>query len=132
MARIILTGINIQFPISQLIIEGKKTIETRTYPIPENYINQEMALVETPGKSGKFKSRVIAVIKFGPSFQYKNKKVFYTDTPKHCVTSDSIWAWDDKKPKWGWPVKVIVILKNPIPLNKRSGIQYTKNISISY
>ena len=25
-------GINIQFPISQLIVDGKKTIETRTYP----------------------------------------------------------------------------------------------------
>ena len=123
------TGINIQYPISQLIIEKKKTIETRTYPIPPNYLGQEMALIETPGKTGKFKARIIAIIKFTDCFQYKSKKEFYDQSNLHCVTQDSIWAWHDGE-KWGWPVKVVKILPMPIELKKRSGIKYTKNISL--
>lgn len=49
-----LCGINIQFPISQLIVDGSKTIETRTYPIPDHYIGKEMILIETPGKIKSF------------------------------------------------------------------------------
>lgn len=132
MAKKILTGINIQYPISQLIISGEKTIETRTYPIPPSYINQEMALVETPGKDGSFKSRIIAVIKFGPSIEYSSKKDFYADSIRHCVTPKSVWAWDNSKGKWGWPILYLKILKSPIPLrNKRLGIKYTKDLEIT-
>ena len=123
------TGINIQYPISQLIIEKKKTIETRTYPIPPNYLGQEMALIETPGKTGKFKARIIAIIKFTDCFQYKNKKEFYAQSNLHCVTPDSIWAWYDGE-KWGWPVEVIKILQTPIELKKRGGIKYNRGLTI--
>lgn len=125
-----ITGINIQFPISQLIISGQKTIETRTYPIPSSYVNQEMALIETPGKQGKFKSRVIAIIKFNDSFKYSSKQRFYSDSSKHQVTKDSKWAWVDGIEKWGWPVEVITVLKKPIPISKKIGIKYTKNIEV--
>jgi hypothetical protein len=121
-------GINIQYPISRLILEGSKTIETRTYPIPKNYIGQEMALVETPGKEGGFKSRVVAIIKFGSSFKYESKSKFYLDTYRHCVTPDSQWAWDPKKEKWGWSVLEVRALKKPIPITKRIGIKYTKDL----
>ena len=100
------TGINIQWPISQDILSGKKTIETRTYPIPEKYLNVEMAMIETPGKHGKFKARVVAIIKFTDYFQYKSKKSFYADKDKHLVTPDSPWAWQDKE-KWGWKLQII-------------------------
>lgn len=124
------TGINIQYPISQLIIKGIKTIETRTYPIPAKYLNQEMALIETPGKEGKFKARVIAIIKFTQCFQYSTKKEFYSDSGKHCVTKNSKWSWREGE-KWGWPVKVIQILESPIVLKCQKGIVYTTNISLS-
>ena len=122
-------GINIQYPISQLIVSGKKIIETRTYPIPAKYLNQEMALIETPGKEGKFKSRVIAIIKFTDCFQYKNKKEFYADVNRHCVTEDSIWAWEDKE-KWGWNVQVVSILEHSQLMVKPKGIVFTKNIAV--
>lgn len=125
-----LTGINIQFPISQLILDGKKIIETRLYPIPPTYVDQEMALVETPGKSGKFKSRIIAIITFGPSVKYESETQFYKDSKRHCVTPDSPWAWIDSKPKWGWPIIKVQPLKKPVSVEKRLGIKYTKNLSI--
>ena len=124
------SGINIQFPISRLILDGKKTIETRTYPIPLHYINTEIVLVETPGKEGKFKSRAVAIIKFGASFKYSSKSDFHKDFDRHHVTPTSLWAWDSKKEKWGWPVEVIRILKVPIQIKKRIGIKYTNDISI--
>jgi hypothetical protein len=130
MKKALYNGINIQFPISRMIVEGKKVIETRTYSIPAHYIGQEMALVETPGRSGNFKSRIIGIIKFGPSFQYKSKKEFYADTKKHCVTPESPWAWNNTKNKWGWPVQVCHVFTTPRPLNKRSGIKFTKDIEI--
>lgn len=124
------TGINIQFPISRLILSGKKIIETRTYSIPKRLIGQELAIIETPGKTGKFKSRVIGLIVFGESFKYKSAKEFYADLERHCVSKDSDWAWNSKKGKWGWEIKKVTSLKNEIPLLKRSGIVYSKNIEI--
>jgi hypothetical protein len=123
------TGINIQAPISQLILNGKKTVETRTYPIPGKYLNQEMLLIETPGKSGGFKARIIGIIKFTNCFQYGNKKEFYSQANKHCVTSDSIWAWAEGE-KWGWDVEVIKRIDPVLDAPKIKGIKYTLNIQI--
>lgn len=122
------TGINIQWPISEDIIEGRKTIETRTYPLPKNYLNVEMLLVETPGKNGKFKARIRAVIKFTSCFKYASKKEFYADSKKHLVTKESIWAWKEKE-KWGWHVEVVKIITTPIT-DLPHGIVYRKNLSI--
>lgn len=124
------TGINIQWPISEEITSGRKTIETRTYPIPEKYLNQEMLLIETPGKSKEFKSRIVAIIKFTSCKGYKNKAEFYTDTSKHLVDENSPWAWKDKK-KFGWEIEVVKKLPFPLDYTKRKGIVFTNNISLS-
>jgi hypothetical protein len=125
-----LTGINIQWPISQCILNSTKTVETRTYPIPEKYLNTDLAMVETPGPKGKFKSRVVAIIRFTRCFQYKNKKHFYSDIRKHKVTPESMWAWKEDKPKWGWECKVVKIFKIPFECNSK-GIIYRKNIVLA-
>lgn len=122
------TGINIQYPISQLIVSGEKTIETRTYPIPPKFIGKNLALVETPGKSSGFKSRIIAIIKFGPSFKYSSKKEFYLDSARHCVTPTSTWAWKQETPKWGWPILECHPLKKTSIINCRLGIKYTNDL----
>jgi len=123
------TGINIQWPISKLILSGEKTIETRTYPIPEKYLNQEMLMIETPGKKGKFKARIVALVIFTHCFEYKSKKDFHKDIKRHCVRKNSIWDWNNKK-KFGWSLKIIKILSTPKSLPKRKGIVYTKDLHI--
>ncbi len=123
-------GFNVQYPICQLITEGKKTIETRTYPIPKHFIGIEMALIETPGKRGNFKARAVAKIVFGDSFKYPNKQDFYNDIKRHYVDPLSDWAWNEKKGKWGWPILKVTKLLEPLLLNKPSGIIYTTNIKI--
>lgn len=125
-----LLGINIQFPISRLILDGTKTIETRTYPIPSEYIGQEMAIIETPGKDGGFKSRVVGVVRFGESFPYESEKDFYKDSLRHRVTKDSPWRWDAQKPKWGWPILAVVRFDSEIAPPPRRGIKYTRSVLV--
>lgn len=123
------TGINIQWPISEEILSGAKTIETRTYPLPKKHLGKSLLLVETPGRKGKFKSRIRAIIIFEECFKYKSKNDFYKDIEKHLVSEDSDWSWKNK-PKYGWKVRVVKIFNNPKLINKRLGIVYTSDITI--
>ncbi|PIR21697.1 MAG: hypothetical protein COV44_11860, partial [Deltaproteobacteria bacterium CG11_big_fil_rev_8_21_14_0_20_45_16] len=122
-------GINIQFPISQLILSGAKTVETRTYPLPRKYENIEMILIETPGKVGNFKSRAVAKITFGESFQYRSRTDFLRDAQKHKVAQDSPWAWRSK-PKWGWPIAAIKPFPNPKMIFGKRGIIFSTQIYV--
>ena len=121
------TGINIQWPTSELIISGDKTVETRTYPIPKMYIGQPLILVETPGRYGSFKARAKALIVFGSSFQYKSKAQFRRDFGRHRVEENSQWDWKES-PKWGWEITKVEVLK-PFPVTKR-GIRFRKGITL--
>lgn len=121
-------GINIQFPISSLICSGEKIVETRTYEIPPKYLNQEMYLIETPGKKGDFKARAIAIIKFTGCFKYKNKTEFRRDFSRHRVAPDTAWDWKDKD-KWGWELEIIKIIP-PTIISHARGIVFTKHIEI--
>lgn len=122
-------GINIQWPISQLIITGEKTIETRTYPLPEKLLNTDLIMVETPGKLGKFKARNVALIKFTECFLYKSREDFYMDYDRHRVLPDSPWAWKEESPKWGWKVEVLKLISPPQECLSR-GIVYRSNIKL--
>lgn len=126
----VFTGINIQHPISGLILNGTKTIETRTYPIPKKYIGVPLLIIETPGKKGDFKARIIGIIQFGNSFRYLNKTEFYKDEKKHKVNASSPWKWTTKG-KWGWKITRVEKFKNPIPAPLKKGIIFTSNIEIS-
>jgi hypothetical protein len=126
--RSVLPGVNIQFPISREILAGKKTIETRTYPLPLEYVGQELAVIETPGSTGEFKARVVATIRFGESFRYKNKKEFYSDSKRHLVTPNSPWRWE--KPKWGWPILAIDIKIEVSGAPRKKGIIFTKSVPV--
>lgn len=124
------TGINIQYPISQMILNGEKTIETRKYPIPKKYINQKLVIIETPGKTGTFKARMIGFVTFGESFEYKTAETFYKDTKYHCVTSDSVWKWKSSEKKFGWIIIAVSKFDKDLPLQKRAGIKFSNDILI--
>ena len=125
MKRTTLPGINIQYPISRLILSGEKTIETRTYKIPKKFVGVPMALIETPGPASDFKARIVAIIVFGDSFEYATSKHFYADYEKHKVNKSSPWRWRPGKKKFGWPVKVLKPLRTPVAPPSERGIRYT-------
>lgn len=131
----ILPGINIQWPWSQMLLSGSKTIETRSYPLPRKYQGKPLALIETPGPSGRrqagiTEARIIAIVIFGESFRYQTEKAWAADD-RHLVKSDDpIFGFDLSKPKWGWPVSKIFPLKAPVAAPLKKGIVFSNNCRI--
>lgn len=123
-----MTGLNIQIPWSTLLINGTKSVETRSYPLPKKYIGEELALVETPGESRSFKSRIIGTITFSHSFKYPDEQSWKSDYLRHGVgCSNNMYSWDDK-PKYGWVVSNIRKYDKPITVKKKKGIIFTGDI----
>jgi len=124
-------GLNIQTPWARLIIDGKKKIETRTYPLPEHLVGVEMVILETPGRARKFKRRIIGLVTFGRSFRYTSSKHFYKDSHKHLVKPDSpLFSWKARgsKEKWGWPVVRVRPFEAGLPEHFRAGIIFSKAV----
>ena len=120
-------GLNVQSPWSTLLINGQKTVETRSYTLPQRLEGVELALIETPGKSAKFKSRIIGTITFSGCIQYSSKEQWESDESRHKVdTNDMLYSWKDK-PKFGWIVQSVKKFKNPVDPPAKRGIIYAKN-----
>lgn len=125
----VIPGINIQWPVSRLILGGQKTIETRKYPLPERYKGKEMAIVETPGPKGKkagiLHARIIGTIVFRDSFRYKSMRHWSADCSLHCVPAgDPQFNYVHGEEKWGWLIEKVIAFPKPIAAPKKKGIVY--------
>jgi hypothetical protein len=126
-----MNGLNIQAPWSNLLINGTKSVETRSYPLPQKYEGVELALIETPGRSGKFKARIIGTITFSHSFQYETKADWLNDHNRHLVDdNDKLYGWDNNKPKYGWVVCDIHKFDSPLPAPNKRGIVFSTNCQV--
>lgn len=123
-------GINIQQPWARLILECKKTVETRFYPLPEKHVGKQLAIIETPGTEGKFVARIIGLVSFGESFQYGSRAQFKKDFKRHLVDESGDFSWEDGKVKWGWPVQSVVTLKSALLAPKPRGIVFCSSCTI--
>src|ERR1700758_4101536 len=91
-------GLNIQWPWSRLILDGHKTVETRSYKLPVKYENVPLALIETPGplgrRNGIESARVIGYVTFSTSFKYENRNQWARDLSRHRVSiNDADFSW---------------------------------------
>ncbi|MDB5037170.1 MAG: hypothetical protein JWQ35_698 [Bacteriovoracaceae bacterium] len=117
-------GLNVQEPWAQLIIDHKKTVETRTYPIPSKHLNKLIAIIETYPSNAKT-ARVVGIVKFSSCFQYKNKAHFKRDEESHLVSESDIFAWSKDKKKWGWKISYTKRIPNvKLKANSRRGIDW--------
>ena len=123
-------GINIQYPWSQLLLSGEKTIETRFYPIPAKYLSVPLAIIETPGETKNFVARVVGTITFAECTEYRNEKQFREDQSKHLISPGSPFDWSSKKKKWKWSVKSVRKIR-PTLAPKRKGIIWTTSLQIN-
>lgn len=122
-----MTGINIQYPWSQLLIDQHKCVETRSYPLPKKFIGEPLALIETPGSKAKFKARIIGIITFSHSFQYTSKIQWQNDYIRHLVdNTNPLFGWNNKS-KYGWVVCDIKKFDQPIIAPQNKGIVFTNN-----
>lgn len=128
-----ISGINIQYPWSKYLVEGKKTIETRTYAIPMKYLGRPLAIVETAGKFKKDvpETRIIGIVIFKECWRYENIENWKKDKKYHLVEeTDSLYGWNENKEKWAWLVESIVKFEFPIPPPKSRGIVYVSNCQV--
>jgi hypothetical protein len=102
-------------------------VETRTYPLPLKYEGEELALIETPGKIGRFKARIIGTITFSHSFKYDNLQEWISDYNRHRVEQESNFGWNEDKDKYGWVVSQIYKFEKPFPAPENKGIVFTNN-----
>lgn len=127
-------GINIQWPWSDMIANGKKVVETRGYDIPDKYRGVPLALIETPGSERKkqsLKARVIGVVIFEKTYKYKHRTHWRQDFPNHCVPiDDPLYSFKSGKDRWGWVVKDFRLLKQPVKAPRNKGIVFTKKCGI--
>ena len=132
----VIPGINVQWPWSQLLISGEKTVETRKYPLPDRLKNVDLALIETPGPRGKKeagidKARIIGTITFSESFQYKTERHWRRDSKLHCVpTNDPVYAFNPKQEKWGWEVSKVNAFLTLVNAPKKKGMIYAKKCRV--
>jgi hypothetical protein len=125
-------GINIQAPWSGLILSGQKTVETRSYPLPERLKGKMLAIIETPGKDKSLgKARMIGIVIFSHSFPYANREQWLEDIDRHLVEpSDSLYKFTPSKPKYGWVVQSVARLETFVPPPKKRGIIFASECVI--
>jgi hypothetical protein len=131
-------GINIQWPWSELIASGSKTVETRSYDIPEMHRGQELALIETPGPRGKREAgitaaRIIGIVRFKKTYRYKTESAWLSETGLHQVPAgDKIYGFKKEKPKWAWVVESFTLINPPIPPPKKRGLVFATACKIAF
>ena len=107
-----------QRPFSLLMLEGKKSIETRAYCIPDQLLGRPIAIIESAeGAAGvsALPSLVAAghpglhiagTVVFGSCFQYESYAQWEADAARHLVESDSEYRFmEGGSAKYGWVVQ---------------------------
>ena len=134
-----LRGINIQWPYSQFILHGRKTVECRRYPLASRGFalpDEELWLIETPGRPSSnrtrtcylhswirsprpTRARVVGIVNFSHGFQYDGVPQFDADCHRHLIPSDSRFHWSGAGEMHGWHVQAVRLLKYPIEAGKK-------------
>lgn len=131
-----MTGLNVQWPWSKLLVSGEKTVETRSYPLPDKFKDVDLALVETPGPIGRLKknnirTKIIGSIRFSGSFQYESYEDWLMDFDRHRVPKeDSVFGYRSGMPKWGWIVSSVKELESPSEPPEQIGRVFTNDCLI--
>jgi hypothetical protein len=129
---VIVPGLNIQAPWADALISGHKVIETRYYPLPQKWIGQPLAIIETPGPARRFKRRIAGLVIFEVSWCYADQTAFARDGAKHLVDPhDRRFGWQgNERPKWAWPVRWVEAYRQALPADFRAGIRYARAVEI--
>jgi len=124
--KLCLAGINIQYPWTDHILEHRKTIETRTYPLPKKHKGKNMWIIETPGSLKTFKARVVGVVNFGYSEEYLTMSEWGWDIERHCCGIHSGYHWDGVSKKFRWLITMARRIERPfLAADMSRGIVYS-------
>ena len=115
-------GLELQHPWAAAVVDGSKTIETRSYALPPSLVGKKIMIIESSsGQAGvsslgnaiRFSSteksganRIIGWCVFSSIKLYKSEKEFRDEESMHLVTPNSGFGWKDDATKkiYGWVV----------------------------
>jgi hypothetical protein len=117
-------GLEMQQPYSDLLVDGSKSIESRSYPLPEALLDTKIEILQSEkGQDGvsSVPNRValhnssdnssspllkrIGWVTFSKCIQYTSCEEFEADREKHLVHPNSGYCWNYERPMFGWVVK---------------------------
>ncbi len=130
-------ALEVQSPFSQYIATGRKTIETRSYPLPIELLGKTIFLCESSQGAalvsningdvvlaGQDGLHFIGEIVINKCEEYKTLEEWHQDRDKHMVPEGSLY---DMSPtpagrRWGWYIETAVLYDRPksVPAMKRS------------
>jgi hypothetical protein len=119
-------GLEMQHPYSELLVDGAKSIESRSYPLPEALLDTKIEILQSekgqdgissvPNRVTLHKStdndnysssqsplKRIGWVTFSACIQYTREE-FESDREKHLVDPNSGYCWNDERPMFGWVV----------------------------
>jgi len=83
-------------------------------------------VIETPGKEGKFETRVVGVIRFLYSERYCSLADWHHDVDKHLCREGTEYEWDGVSKIYGWKIIKAVRIKEPfLATGIKRGIVYS-------
>lgn len=126
-------ALEVQYPYSNFILNGSKTIESREYSLPGALLNQSILLLESGQGSEGISSlpdvispdiarsgnlHVIGIVTFCNCFQYTSEQQWADDRSQHLVPIDSKYNWselytDGIKRKFGWVIGNVTKYDSP-------------------
>lgn len=145
-----LRGLNINYPFSQLMLQGAKTIESRHFYLGHrNIANQgeELFLIETPGPRNVLgavlgdedvgppprHAQVVGTVAFSSSRPYSSTSDWKKDRPKHRVKEGGSYDWDGSGEMHAWHVEKVRRFSEPLDAGSKTQTGYptprTLNVS---
>lgn len=77
--------ISIREPYDEMILSGRKTVETRTMRMPEKYLNQTIGIYVPE------KKKIVGTVQVVEQINYPDAKSFDADYPRHLVARGSAY-----------------------------------------
>ena len=124
-------ALEVQAPFSQYIATGRKTIETRSYPLPDELLKRPILLCESShgvamvsnikgdvvlrGQEGL---HIIGVITVNKCEEYKSFEEWEQDREQHMVPPSSLYDWSPTPTgrRWGWFIEAVENYEQPKPV----------------
>jgi hypothetical protein len=94
-----------QKPWADLLVTGKKVIETRGYALPKFMVDKPVLIMETH-RGSHFFDKFVGVVVFSGSSAYESEEAWRKDHSLHMVDPKSkAFGWRDDVLKFKWIVK---------------------------
>lgn len=113
-------ALEVQQPWSRLLLEQKKTVEARSYPLPDGLLGRRIYLLESHAQgslqsslANNFQTNsIIGSVVFSKVIEYNSQDEFQSDEESHLVSRDSPFGWTlGTERMYGWIVQNIHLTK---------------------